>query len=140
MNTYLGQKGYSIYKSDLSVEEQIKIREELNVGAYMPKSIVQQAKFPVYRESPQKMYIPRYYGIKNYGKPKDYKINDGDDINLVFNGDLRDYQINIVNTFMKSADNGDGGGLLEVPCGRGKTICALNIISKIKKKNISYRP
>ena len=136
MNTYLGQKGYSIYKSDLSVEEQIKIREELNVGAYMPKSIVQQAKFPVYRESPQKMYIPRYYGIKNYGKPKDYKINDGDDINLVFNGDLRDYQINIVNTFMKSADNGDGGGLLEVPCGRGKTICALNIISKIKKKTL----
>jgi superfamily II DNA or RNA helicase len=106
------------------------------VGAYMPKSIVQQAKFPVYRESPQKLYIPRYYGIKNYGKPASYKITDGDDINLPFNGELRDYQINIVNTFMKSADKGDGGGLLEVPCGRGKTICALNIISKIKKKTL----
>ena len=136
MNTYLGQKGYSILKNELSVEEQIKIREELNVGAYMPKSIVQQAKFPVYRESPQKMYIPRYYGIKNYGKPSTYKITDGDDIDLPFNGELRDYQINIVNTFMKSADKGDGGGLLEVPCGRGKTICALNIISKIKKKTL----
>lgn len=136
MNTYLGQKGYSILKNELSVEEQIKIREELNVGAYMPKSIVQQAKFPVYRESPQKMYIPRYYGIKNYGKPSTYKITDGDDINLPFNGELRDYQINIVNTFMKSADKGDGGGLLEVPCGRGKTICALSIISKIKKKTL----
>ena len=136
MNTYLGQKGYSILKNELSVEEQIKLREELNVGAYMPKSIVQQAKFPVYRESPQKMYIPRYYGIKNYGKPSTYKITDGDDIDLPFNGELRDYQINIVNTFMKSADKGDGGGLLEVPCGRGKTICALNIISKIKKKTL----
>ena len=136
MNTYLGQKGYSILKNELSVEEQIKIREELNVGAYMPKSIVQQAKFPVYRESPQKMYIPRYYGIKNYGKPSIYKITDGDDIDLPFNGELRDYQINIVNTFMKSAYKGDGGGLLEVPCGRGKTICALNIISKIKKKTL----
>ena len=136
MNTYLGQKGYSILKNELSVEEQIKIREELNVGAYMPKSIMQQVKFPVYRESPQKMYIPRYYGIKNYGKPSTYKITDGDDIDLPFNGELRDYQINIVNTFMKSADKGDGGGLLEVPCGRGKTICALNIISKIKKKTL----
>ena len=136
MNTYLGQKGYSILKNELSVEEQIKLREELNVGAYMPKSIVQQAKFPVYRESPQKMYIPRYYGNKNYGKPSSYKITDGDDIDLPFNGELRDYQINIVNTFMKSADNGDGGGLLEVPCGRGKTICALSIISKIKKKTL----
>ncbi len=136
MNTYLGQKGYSILKNELSVEEQIKIREELNVGAYMPKSIVQQAKFPVYRESPQKMYIPRYYGIKNYGKPLTSKIKDGDDINLPFKGELRDYQINIVNTFMKSVDNDNGGGLLEVPCGRGKTICALNIISKIKKKTL----
>ena len=136
MNTYLGQKGYSILKSELSVEEQIKIREELNVGAYMPKSIVQQAKFPVYRESPQKMYIPRYYGIKNYGKPVTSKIKDGDDIDLPFKGELRDYQINIVNTFMKSVDNDNGGGLLEVPCGRGKTICALNIISKIKKKTL----
>ena len=136
MNTYLGQKGYSILKSELPVEEQIKIREELNVGAYMPKSIVQQAKFPVYRESPQKMYIPRYYGIKNYGKPLTYKINDGDDIDLPFKGELRDYQVNIVNTFMKSVENNNGGGLLEVPCGRGKTICALNIISKLKKKTL----
>lgn len=136
MNTYLGQKGYSILKNELTVEQQIVIREELNVGAYMPKSITPQTKFPVYRESPQKMYIPRYYGIKNYGQPKSYKISDGEDIDLKFNGELRDYQNNIVGTFMDSVKKGNGGGLLEVPCGRGKTICALSIISKIKKKTL----
>ena len=28
------------------------------------------------------------------------------------------------------------GGLLEIPCGRGKTIMALNIIAKLKKKTL----
>ena len=136
MNTYLGQKGYTLLKKDLSINDQNKIKEELNVGAYMPKSIAQPIKFPVYRESLQKIYIPRYYGITNFGKPIENKINNGTDIDLTFNGNLRDYQINIVNTYMKSINNGDGGGLLEVPCGRGKTICALDIISKVKKKTL----
>ena len=101
MNTYLGQKGYTLFKKDLSINDQNKIREELNVGAYMPKSIAQPIKFPVYRESFQKIYIPRYYGIANFGKPIENKINDGTDIDVTFNGDLRDYQINIVNTNCK---------------------------------------
>ena len=136
MNSYLGQKGYSVLKSEISVEDQIKIRDELNVCAYMPKSIGQQAKFPVYRESPLKMYIPRYYGIKKFGKPSSSKIGEGDNIQLSFNGDLRDYQNVIVNTYMDSINKDNGGGLLEVPCGRGKTICALSIISKLKKKTL----
>jgi superfamily II DNA or RNA helicase len=136
MNTYLGQKGYSIYKKDLSVEEQIKLREELLVGAYMPKSIIQAPKFPIYRESQDKMYIPRYFGVQKYGEPKTLKINEGSNIDLIFNGDLRDYQKIIVDTYMKSIQENKGGGLLEVPCGRGKTICALSIISKLKKKTL----
>ena len=136
MNTYLGQKGYSIYKKDLSVEEQIKLREELLVGAYMPKSIIQAPKFPIYRESQDKIYIPRYFGVQKYGQPKSLKINEGSNIDLIFNGDLRDYQKVIVNTYMKSIQENKGGGLLEVPCGRGKTICALSIISKLKKKTL----
>ena len=29
MNTYLGQKGYTIIKSELSIEKQVKIRNDL---------------------------------------------------------------------------------------------------------------
>ena len=36
--TYLGFKGYSIYKNSLSLKEQVFIREELNVKPYIPKS------------------------------------------------------------------------------------------------------
>ena len=57
--------------------------------------------------------------------------------------ELRDYQTNIVNVYMKYVDrpiceNEDAfpgyGGILEVPCGRGKTVMALKIISLIQKK------
>ena len=38
MNNYLGQKGYSIYKKNLSIEEQNNIRRELLVQAKVPNS------------------------------------------------------------------------------------------------------
>ena len=134
MNSYLGQKGYSVLKSEISVEDQIKIRDELNVCAYMPKSIGQQAKFPVYRESPLKMYIPRYYGIKKFGKPSSSKIGEGDNIQLSFNGDLRDYQNVIVNTYMNSINTiiSKYGTNLEF-----KNSSKLKVKSQIKSKKFS---
>jgi len=43
--TYLGQKGYSIYKNTLSVKEAVYIREELMVKPYLPKSPVHLSHF-----------------------------------------------------------------------------------------------
>ena len=54
--TYLGQKGYSIFKSSITVKEQQYLREELNVQPYVPKAPCQPNAFPVYRESKTKIY------------------------------------------------------------------------------------
>ena len=51
VSTYLGQKGYTIYKESLSMKEQEYIRNELSVKPYVPKSPVQPQPFPIYRES-----------------------------------------------------------------------------------------
>ena len=69
------------------------------------------------------------------------KIGKGDPINIEFNGSLRPKQIPIVETFMKSCEKGSfkkktNGGIISVPCGWGKTIIALYLISKLKKKTI----
>lgn len=133
---YLGQKGYTIRKNTLSKQEIDEIYKDLTVAPYIPKSPVKSDSFPIYRESTQKLYIPRYYGVAKFGKPIEHEINAGLDINLEFKGELRDYQKNIVNTYLQAIHHDVGGGLLEVPCGRGKTICALNIISKIQKKTL----
>ena len=85
--TYLGAKGYTIYKESLTIEEQILIREELTVKANVPKNLgIKSEAFPIYRESKNKFYIPRYYGIDEYGYPNEVKIGMGEEINIKFNG------------------------------------------------------
>ena len=134
--TYLGQKGYSVYKECISVQEQQFIREILTVRPFVPKAPVQPPSFPVYRESPNKIYVPRYFGIETYGVPDDIRITKGDPIELEFKGDLRDYQELIIGKYMDSLTPDLGGGLLEIPCGRGKTVMALKILSLLGRKTL----
>jgi len=133
--TYLGKKGYSLLKSNLNEKEQTFIRNELTVKAYIPKSPVQPDPFSLYRESPNKFYVPRYFGQDNFGNPSENKLSRGDDIDIKFNGELRDFQINIVNKYIHFVKD-SGGGLLDVDPGKGKTVMGLYIVSKLKKKTL----
>ena len=75
--TYLGYKGYTIMKENLTIEEQELIRKELTVKPFVPKtSLSQPTPFPIYRESKKKMYIPRFYGQEYYGEPEETRILD----------------------------------------------------------------
>ena len=121
-DSYIGNKGYTILKKNYSVKEQNKIKDELTVKPFAPPNSIQQPKsFCIYRESPKKIYVPRLYGLDKFGKPSSIKISDGDDINLKFKGDLREYQTNIIDSYVKEAHN-TGCGVLEIPCGRGKCL------------------
>ena len=98
--TYLGAKGYSIKKDNISIPEQELIRKELTVKAFAPKSSISQpTPFPVYRESPKKFYVPRFYGYKTYGEPDEIRISEGENIEVPFAGELRDFQKPIVMRF-----------------------------------------
>lgn len=131
--SYLGKKGYTIYKKDLASKEQQFIRNELTVKPYLPKSPAQPEPFPIYRESPNKFYLPRYFGQDNFGEIADNKLSKGDDIDIKFNGEMREYQTNIVDKYINFVKD-SGGGLLDVDPGKGKTVMALYIISQLKKK------
>jgi len=138
--TYLGQKGYTIFKNELTIEQQNKIKEELTIKPFTIGTVKNDIDFyPVYRESDKKIYVPHYYGIKEFGNPSSIKISEGENINesIIFNGELRENQTVVVNTYIDHIKkNNYGGGLLELPCAYGKTVLALNIISLFKKKTI----
>ena len=137
IKSYLGQKGYTIYKEHLSIKEQQWLRDELNVSPFIPKSVsnyVGENKFPIYRESQKKFYIPRYFGEQTFGIPDEIRITEPKKINIEFNGELREYQNKIISEYMNSIKN--GGGLLEIPCGRGKTVMALKIASLLGLKTL----
>ena len=135
--TYLGQKGYTVPKASLSVEEQRWLRDEMTVRPYLPKAPVQPPSFPVYRESGSKIYLPRHFGTATYGPADMNKMPPGATVSLEFAGELRPYQTKIVDAYMSCIhpENG-GGGLLEVPCGRGKTVIALNVIARLARKTL----
>jgi superfamily II DNA or RNA helicase len=137
-NTYLGNKGYTILKNELSIKHQLALKEMLMVKPYVPGSPVQvQKTFPAYRESDKKLYVPRYFGEEIFGPAKSAKISEGDDINLTFQGTLRDYQEPVVNKFITYVKNENTlGGLLELPCAWGKTSASLYICSQLKKKTL----
>jgi superfamily II DNA or RNA helicase len=145
-SSYLGKKGYTIPKSVLVEEDLALLYKELLVKPVIfgPGAAAPETEFAVYRENTNKIYIPRFYGIERYGLPSKCEIDDGDDIALEFAKPLRDYQDKIVGIYIKYVNTPickdslqiGSGGILEVPCGFGKTVMGLKIISLLAKKTL----
>jgi len=127
---YLGKKGYTIPKSVLTQEDLAFLKTDLYVKPESSSAIfgmgVDEQSFAVFRENAAKIYIPRFYGIERYGVPGLSEIGNGLDICVQFPNPLRDYQDKIVGVYVNHVckENGEyrGGGILEVPCGRGKCL------------------
>jgi superfamily II DNA or RNA helicase len=130
---YLGKKGYTIYKESYSLKELNQIRNDMNVKPYSPHSVA-VVEYPIYRESKTKMYLPRYYGLNKIG-PFTNKLSMGEEIDIEFKGELFDYQHKIIQKYIDFVGE-SGGGLLDVEPGKGKTVMALNIISRLKRKTL----
>ena len=137
-NSYLGKKGYTVPKEYLVKEDIEFLYKDLFCKPVMfgPQTQAEESAFPVYKENAKKIYIPRFYGIERYGLPEKSEIELGELTNLPFEKPLRDYQDKIIDVYMKHVSDGSGGGILEVPCGRGKTVMALKIISLIGQKTL----
>ena len=146
LNTYLGNKGYTLYKICLTPKIIDFIKNELTVKPFTQNSYTEAKSFPVYQESEKKIYVPRCWGINMFGYPKLLKITFGEPINLLFTGQLRDYQTKVLNEYLKAIDfgtpdninKGNGTALIELWTGAGKTVLGLKVIEVLKKKTIIF--
>ena len=137
VNTTLSRNGYKIKKCELSQKELKEIKNDLTVNPYIVGDFGDgnEKRFSLYMESPNSLYLPRFYSYDKFGKPDKYKMDEGLDINLLFNGSLRKEQLPIIDLYKKACEE-KGGGLISLKCGGGKTVLALYIISLLKKKTI----
>ncbi len=141
-DTVLGTKGYSINKSEFTEEEVIKLKDELvakphTQGGFSASTAVK--KFPIYRESTTRLYMPRYFGEAKFGIAKRMKVPEGVEITVPFQGSLRTNQVPVVETYINHVRQNEvfgSGGLLELPCAYGKTTLALYICSELKVKTL----
>ena len=143
----IGNRGYGLTKNSLTNDELDFIRDALTVKAnnfgYDNVNVNEDTSFKIYVESEKKIYVPKFWGINEYGVADDYKLNKCIQMNkdIEFKGTLRDYQEepincyeNIVSTMVKAY--GVGGGILQVPPGWGKTVMAIYLMSKLKLKTL----
>jgi hypothetical protein len=134
-NAHLGKKGYTIPKEYLHSDDLAFLYKDLFVkpevkGATYGVASPEENAFAVYRENDKKIYLPRFYGTERYGLPMKTDIDSGDDISLEFPKSIRDYQEKIIGVYTNHVNTPicegsiktGGGGILEVPCGRGKCL------------------
>ena len=138
MKTKLSKDGYKIIKKELDTKSIKDIKDELTVKPFTYNKTQMNdssGRFSVFMESPKKLYLPRFYGLNKFGPPSTDDINEGDNIDLTFNGSLREEQVPIEDLYIKNA-NEKGGGIISLRCGGGKTVLALHILYRLKKKAI----
>ena len=94
MTTKLSRNGYIIIKSNYTTKEIKEIKDELTAKPYTMDDFSngKEVRFYLFLESPKKLYIPRFYGLKRFGEPSINKITDGETIDINFKGDLREEQ------------------------------------------------
>ena len=124
--------GYKIAKK--TIEKLTQLRGRLTVKPYVPSVFVDSRfvpRYPVYKESEQYMYIPKHFGIEEFGpiSASDRDVKQTDDLFWEFTGKLRDIQIEVVNSFLKPEPH---DGVISLHTGGGKTVCGLYIASQLK--------
>jgi len=138
---YVNRRGYVIRKASLSEDQIQHIRADLTVSPIQPTSLSIQlpvVKFKLFKENDTKLYVPRHYGEQTFGPPEYNELVTStvyQPIQVMFVQQLREEQHVAVEKYMEQA-NAIGGGLLQLPCGFGKTVVALYLVSVIQLKTI----
>ena len=131
-NKVLTHLGYAIKKSALTPAQTDKIRKELTVSPKQMGRFAGQAdSWPVFQESTARYYLPRMWGLAEFGEAEASTLVEGNPIreDLKFIGKPYDYQTAIIDNFVANPN-----GLICVPCGRGKTFMAISIAARIGRK------
>lgn len=132
----LTKRGYILDKSKLPKKELIKLKNELTVQPYVSEDYGQeQNPFPLYKENKKYICVPRFYGVSNYGTPKQTIGFNSKDTEFIFKGEMREKQKPIINASLAHLRT-YGGGILNLYCGCGKTVLALYIAAQLKKKTL----
>lgn len=132
IKTIYTKRGYAIYKRHYSSRTLKSTREDLLMSPFTMNDFNSKPQsFPIYLESPQKLYLPKYYGFEKYGSPDSIKINRGLPIDVKFEGQMKPLQLEIIKTFLDTCIltddfnpqdliNKSNGGIISVGCGVGK--------------------
>jgi superfamily II DNA or RNA helicase len=129
-------QGYQIAKKDIKNLNHTK--GVLTVKPYIPSVFVKPqyvTKYPVFKEDESFLYVPKHYGISEFGpfKNSDRNVDKTDEQYWKFEGSIREGQKEVVNSFLCPEPR---DGIISLQTGGGKTVCALYIASVLQVQTI----
>jgi hypothetical protein len=133
---------YSLVKKDVSNELKKTLEKDLVILPVLKKFKstpykCKPEKIDCILESPKSYFLPRFYGLYKFGVPSENFLGKGKDVDFIFKGNLFEEQIEPVECVLKQLNEPFlSGGILSLPCGEGKTVSSIYVISQIKKKTI----
>ena len=137
-NTILCKEGYLIPKIKKYLADIEIAKKELTVEPYNPYSFGkkdEQVRFAVYQENDEYLSVPKFYGLKKFGKPELEKELKGEQIKIKFKGELRPLQNFIMEQILSYIKVHDGG-ILCLPCAAGKTVLTLYLSTILQVKTL----
>lgn len=135
--SYLDVSGFHVSKDSLTKEQVQLIRSGLTVspsGLGFAGDEKVTYKLFKYSKDKNEYRLPRYWAHDNIGEPEKLKFKH-EKRPIKFKGTLRPYQQEIVDTCHKKMKE-DGGGLISVGCGYGKTVMSLYIAHLLGLKTL----
>lgn len=145
VKTSYSKRGYSLVKKYYTEDELKKVRKDLMVAPFSLDEFNKPEPFPLFLESPSKLYIPKHYGFEKFGEPDEVKITRGEPIDVEFVGQLKPVQENVLKIYLDNCiletdpdqckfTLKSNGGVISVGCGWGKTIYALKLVTVLGRK------
>jgi len=132
----LSRNGYLINTKKITKRKLTQVKKELTVKPIVHKDYSDEVpSYPIYKENNNSLCMPRYYGVKKFGKPNKILPLEGLKSKMKFKGRLREYQQEIIEKSMETFKT-KGGGILSLACGMGKTVIAIYLACKLGLKTL----
>jgi superfamily II DNA or RNA helicase len=133
---------YQLSTCNITDEESSRLKTRLTLDIIDTFRNDSNAKFYAYHESGGFLHLPRFFGVSECGAAEHDGTSRGVDMasHAFFRGTLRDVQLEAANTVLATLRDDTApfprGGMLVLGCGMGKTITALYIAMKLRKRTM----
>ena len=94
------------------------------------------ATFDAYTIVEDRLHVPRFYGYETWGAPEEVQLREGVEMQIPFAGTLNPVQEAATSETIAQLRRSPHGALLVLPCGYGKTVCALYIAHALGRRTL----
>lgn len=136
-NTFMDSM-YNIPEKSISYEQLLRHKRNLTMIP-VDTSFSSQGPTPfnAYELKNGVFSVPRFYGIDHFGSPVKDKTKEGVEmIHHQFKGTLNEVQKDACEAMISRFSSQTKGGMLVLPCGYGKTVCAIYIACRMKRRTL----